>query len=150
MEKIDHIKKLADGIAQSMNLEIVDVQLIIAGPAKNLIRVYIYKKSGVMIEDCAKLSRELDVLLEAENILEAYTLEVSSPGLDKPLKTARDFERNIGQYLDIDFSDENEKKQFVNGKLTELKNDTLVLEIKSGKRELRMDTIEKAMIDVRI
>ena len=68
------------------------------------LRVYIDKPGGITIDDCEKVSRALsDKLDEADFIDEAYILEVSSPGLTRPLKKEKDFERNIGKPVEMKF-----------------------------------------------
>ncbi|MEN8141142.1 MAG: ribosome maturation factor RimP [Thermodesulfobacteriota bacterium] len=62
-----------------------------------VVRIYIHKPGGVSIDDCTRVSREVSVILDVEDFIpQRYALEVSSPGLERPLRTARDFERNLG------------------------------------------------------
>lgn len=89
--------KLVQPIVEAEGIELVDVEYV-----KELghfyLRVYIDKEGGVNILDCEKVSRALDEKLEAADpVSDAYILEVSSPGLDRPLKKDKDYERSIGK-----------------------------------------------------
>ena len=81
--------------------ELVDVEYVKEG-SNWYLRVYIDKPGGINVDDCELISRALsDLLDEADYIDEAYILEVSSPGLGRPLKKDKDFERSIGQEVEI-------------------------------------------------
>ena len=78
-----------------------DVEYVKEGP-DFILRVYADKEGGIGIDDCVAISRKLsDKLDEADMIEEAYILEVSSPGLTRPLKKDKDFERSIGRLVDV-------------------------------------------------
>lgn len=82
-------------------LELADLELKGEG-RRQVLRIFIDKPGGVTLDDCAEVSRDVSALLEVEDPIEgAYTLEVSSPGLDRPLKKPRDFERHIGRLVRI-------------------------------------------------
>lgn len=100
-EIVDKISHIALPIVQELSLELVDVEIVPSG-RRWLVRIYIDKEGGVTIADCEKASRELDRLLDVEDFIDhAYVLEVSSPGLTRPLKKARDFERYRGRMVRI-------------------------------------------------
>ena len=81
--------------------ELVDVEYVKEGQ-DYFLRAYIDKPGGITIDDCVAVSREMNVLLDELDYVEgAYTFEVSSPGLGRPLKKARDFERSLGQEVEI-------------------------------------------------
>jgi ribosome maturation factor RimP len=93
----ERITELARGIAEDEGYELVDVTVHGAG-RRSLVRIAIDKEGGVTIADCERMSRGLGALLDVEDpINTGYTLEVSSPGLDRPLTTMRDFERTAGK-----------------------------------------------------
>lgn len=94
---IQRIENMIQLIADSMGLELVDVELKKVGRGQ-VLRIFIDKPDGVNLDDCAELSRELSVQLDVEDcIASRYTLEVSSPGLDRPLKKEQDFVRYKGR-----------------------------------------------------
>ena len=90
------------GACERCGVDLVEKDLFGAGRRK-ILRIFIDKNGGVSVENCASVSRFLSGELDKEenvNVIEgAYTIEVSSPGLDRPLKTIRDFERNLGRML---------------------------------------------------
>lgn len=101
------VSTLAGPIIDEAGLEQVDLEL--AGrQGSYVLRLLIDKPGGVTINDCAKVNRELSSLLDLEDpIPSRYTLEVSSPGLDRPFKTERDFRRALGKRVKVISADEN-------------------------------------------
>jgi ribosome maturation factor RimP len=93
----DKVKELAGQVAEDEGLELVDA--VVLGPGrKKLVRVTIDKEGGVKVGDCERMSRELEALLDVEELFQsAYMLEVSSPGLDRPLSAMKDFVKNMGK-----------------------------------------------------
>ena len=88
-------------ILKEHSFELVDVEFVKEGSSKYL-RAYIDKPGGITIDDCEVVSRALsDALDEKDFIEEAYILEISSPGLGRPLKKERDFVRSVGQEVEI-------------------------------------------------
>jgi ribosome maturation factor RimP len=92
------------GACERAGIDLIEMDLFGAGKRK-ILRIFIDKNGGVNVEDCASVSRCLSEELDKEENLSviegAYTIEVSSPGLDRPLKTKRDFERNVGRKVRI-------------------------------------------------
>ena len=92
------------GACERVGVDLIEKDLFGAGKRK-ILRIFIDKDGGVSVENCASVSRYLSDELDKEenlNLIEdSYTIEVSSPGLDRPLKTKRDFERNLGRMLRI-------------------------------------------------
>lgn len=97
MEKIE---KIAAEISQREGCELYDIEMIGAGNGR-VLRVFIDKESGVGIEDCSNVSKGLNLLLDVEDIVPGgmYNLEVSSPGLDRHLRTLRHFEKAVGKKI---------------------------------------------------
>lgn len=93
----DKIRALASPVAEGFGLELVDVTFT-SEFGRRILRIYIDKPEGVTVDDCERVSREMSTLLDVEDpIPQNYNLEVSSPGLDRPLKTEKDFVRFIGR-----------------------------------------------------
>lgn len=100
-ELLVRLEQLILPILASYGLELADLELKGEG-RRHMLRVFIDKPGGVTLDDCAEVSRDVSALFEVEDPIEgAYTLEVSSPGLDRPLKKPRDFERQIGRLVRI-------------------------------------------------
>lgn len=96
-----HCTELVTPIIKAGDFELVDVEYVKEG-ADFYLRVYADKPGGITIDDCVSISRALEERLDAEDrIKEAYILEVSSPGLTRPLKKEKDFARSIGKLVDV-------------------------------------------------
>ncbi len=126
-EYVQKTEKLLEPMMEQNNFELVDVEYI-----KELnnwyLRVYIDKEGGITIDDCELVSRGLDVLLdEADFITDAYILEVSSPGLMRPLKKDKDFKRNINKKVEIKLYKPIEKQKEFAGVLKEFDKETVTL-----------------------
>ncbi len=95
------VTKYLEPIAEDFKYEIVDVEYVKEGSTWYL-RIYLDKPGGITIDDCEKASKALEVILdEKDPIKGAYILEVSSPGLDRPLKKEADFKRSMGKIIDV-------------------------------------------------
>jgi ribosome maturation factor RimP len=96
-ENLTQIETLILPILDDLGYELVDLQLQQDGKQLAL-RIFVDKPAGITLDDCVEVSREVSAILEVEDpIRSAYRLEVSSPGLDRPLKKATDFERFAGK-----------------------------------------------------
>ena len=94
-------EQLVQPIIDENHFELVDVEYVKEG-ANWYLRVYADKEGGINIDDCVLLSRALEAKLDEEDFIEeAYILEVSSPGLGRPLKKDKDFERSLGKDVEI-------------------------------------------------
>lgn len=96
-ENLTQIETLVLPILDDLGYELVDLQLQQDGKQLAL-RIFVDKPAGITLDDCVEVSREVSAILEVEDpIKSAYRLEVSSPGLDRPLKKAADFKRFVGK-----------------------------------------------------
>lgn len=107
----ERVEALLTQILADTNLELVDVEYVKEGDWH--LRVFLDKAGGIEIDDCQQVSQRLGEMLDdAPWLSEAYVLEVSSPGLDRPLKKPRDFQREQGKKIDITFyAPQNGKRQ---------------------------------------
>ena len=122
-------EKLLEPIMEENHFELVDVEYV--KEAGNwYLRAYIDKENGITVDDCEEVSRALSDLLDEEDFIsENYILEVSSPGLDRPLKKEKDFARSIGKDVEVKlFKAINKEKEFV-GILKAYDEDTVTLEM---------------------
>lgn len=96
-EVIENIRSLAARLASESGFEFVHAESV--GPKRNpVIRIFVDKPGGITIEDCADFSREIEAMLDRDDMVpSSYTLEVSSPGLDRELYTLNDFERFVSR-----------------------------------------------------
>lgn len=97
----EQIKKQVLLLLTKEAVELVDLS-ISRGRRRSVIRLLVDKPGGITLDECARLNQEIGRLIERENIIqESYVLEVSSPGLDRPMESTRDFQRCLGQLVKI-------------------------------------------------
>ena len=144
IEKIEHI--LAPILAE-YDLELIDIEFRPSGK-RWLLRVYIEKQGGVTISYCERVNRELGRTLDVEDIIEhPYTLEVSSPGLTRPLKNLKDFERYLGRQCKIVTSEPVEGRNDFTGEIVATTGDAVELRGKIGVFTIPICDIKKAHLD---
>ena len=121
---------LVQPILDEHQFELWDVEYVKEG-ANYYLRVYADKPGGITIDDCVTISRALEEKLDAEDFIEeAYILEVSSPGLGRPLKRDRDFEKSLGQDVELKLYKAQDGQKEYTGCLQAYTKDTVTLEIK--------------------
>lgn len=122
-KKIDEIvTELVEPIVEENSFELVDVEFVKEG-ANWYLRIYIDKEGGVTIDDCQIVSEKLsDKLDDADPIEQSYFLEVSSPGLDRPLKKEKDFEKYKGEQVEVRVFQPIEGKKVFEGELLGLRD----------------------------
>lgn len=109
--------RITEPIVDELNMEIVDIEYIKEGPHMYL-RIYIDKDGGVNLDDCQKVSEQVsEILDEKDPIQDNYFLEVSSPGIDRPLKNDKDLKRSIGKDVEISLYKAVEGKKKLTGQL---------------------------------
>ena len=120
-------------IIEANNFELVDVEYVKEG-ANWYLRVYADKEGGIAIDDCVLISRSLEEKLDAEDFIEdAYILEVSSPGLGRPLKKEKDYIRSMGKELEIRTYRAIDREKEFYGILKAYDADTVTIEQEDGK-----------------
>jgi ribosome maturation factor RimP len=114
-----------------------------------ILRVYIDRPQGISLDDCEGCSRQISALLDMEDPIDrSYTLEVSSPGINRALRKPGDFQRFAGNPVRIKTTAKlNGRKNFI-GLLKGLKNSNIVVELDIGEVEIPPDVIEKARLDL--
>ena len=146
-EIITGIYQLIEGILQGTGLELVDVQYRREAWGW-VLRIFIDKKGGITIEDCTTISRQAGDLLDAKNLIpQAYQLEVSSPGLNRPLKSEEDWKRFIGETIILKTSCPIEQRKNFKGKLIGYNNGTIVMDIDGKHCSIPYKIVEKANVE---
>ncbi|MFB3168729.1 ribosome maturation factor RimP [Neobacillus sp. 179-C4.2 HS] len=136
MSKVTEVvEELTQPILQELDLELVEIEFVKEG--KNwFLRVYIDKENGVDIEDCGTVSERLSEKLdELDPITQNYFLEVSSPGAERPLKKAKDFEKAIGKNVFIKTYEPIDGEKGFEGKLLDYDGQTVKVEMKIKTRK---------------
>ncbi len=150
---VSSIEAIAHPIAGSLSLELVEVEFKREG-RQLVLRIFVDREGGVTLDDCASFSRELSAILDVEDLVPGnFTLEVSSPGLNRPLKTAADFVRFAGRLVKIrTFSpvadeDGNLRKTFL-GDLLGMEEETICLHLREGQlARIPLGAIAKANLE---
>ncbi len=145
---IDIATSMVNRIVNDSEIDLIDVEYVKEGTTWFL-RIFIDKPGGVEIEDCRHISQELSIELDKiDPIDHAYTLEVSSPGLERPLKKEEDFQHFKGRLVNIKtYQAINGAKEF-QGQLIGLDTGIVKLEIKGVEQEIPLDKIAKARLAI--
>lgn len=126
-----NIATLIKQVVESEKLELVDIEYI--SGRKRLLKIFINKTGGVTLSDCSKISFLLGEIIEEQSLIEEkYLLEVSSPGLDRPLKTKEDYKRNAGNLVKIFLSTPLEDSKTFVGWIISAHDKKVCLKDKSG------------------
>ncbi|MCK5226863.1 MAG: ribosome maturation factor RimP [Desulfobulbaceae bacterium] len=140
---LERLSERIEPICIDCGLELVEVQFRRESSGQ-VLRVIIDGPAGIGIDDCARVSRELSYLFDVEDIIEqAYHLEVSSPGLDRPLKNERDFARNKGRKVEITM---HEKSEPVKGIVKGFEGEHVVLETDDDEIRIPLEQIITAKL----
>jgi len=140
---VEQVRRVAARVAGSYGLDIFDVQFR-REAAGMVLRIQIDRpgpaataEDSVSVEDCAAVSRDLSAVLDVEEIVPtAYTLEVSSPGLDRPLRTADDFRRFAGRRAKLVMREAVDGQTFLKGRLGGVAGDRVVIDAEDRRRHL--------------
>lgn len=136
-------------IAEPMGIEVVDVEFKVS---KNpSLTVYIDTEDGVDLDTCEKYHNAIDPMLDDFDFTlgAAYTLNVSSPGLDRPLKTVRDFDKALGQDVEIKLFAPEKGKKFFEGVLTDYDDNTFTVQIGDETKKFDKNKVAKVNIAVK-
>lgn len=135
---------LVKPLTDANSFELVDVEYVKEG-ANWYLRIYIDKEGGINVDDCELISRALEEKLDSENFIDdAYILEVSSPGLTRPLKKEKDYARSIGKLVEIKTFKPLEKRKEFAGYLVSY--DSSVVVINEDETEITIERSNIAMI----
>jgi len=135
---LDHIHAIVERVAASLGVEVVEIELRGGGKAR-MLRIFIDKPAGVTHEDCATLSREVSTIFDVEDAMPggSYTLEVSSPGLDRKLFRPADFERFQGSRVKLTTKDPVNGNRHFEGRLEHFESGRLTLDLAEARRKFR-------------
>lgn len=146
---VDQIRFVVQPILLSMGLELVDIEQR-QGAGRALLRISIDKEQGVTIQDCGDASVYLGRALDVGDVMSTpYTLEVSSPGLDRPLKKREDYDRAMGKKVRIKLQNAISGQWVMVGRLADVLPDRIAFESSEGSRqEIPFENIRNARLEV--
>ena len=151
MVDLEKIREMAERVATSEGLHLVDVELK-GGNSNALLRVYIDKAAGVSHADCALVSEQLSAMLDVEDPFPGrYTLEISSPGLDRKLTKPSDFTYFVGRRARLVLKEPMGEQKVLEGRLAGFENGRVRVDLgDQGLRELDLVNIRKAQLVVEL
>jgi ribosome maturation factor RimP len=150
MNNLAEITQLIDEKLRFMQLFLYDIKYIRAGK-RGVLRVFIDKPGGVNIEDCERASNAISIMLDLEDFSDqAYSLEVSSPGLDRVLSAEKDFKMVVGHFLRVVVKKDNNATEEVVGKLVSCDKDSITLELEDERtRIVPLPEVVNGRVDIR-
>ena len=144
--KENEIEKLLTPAVQSLDCEIWGVEFLSQGRHSKL-RLYIDRTEGVSVDDCAKVSRLVGDVLDVEELLTGgYTLEVSSPGMDRIIFKPSQFEASVGETIDVRLNFPFEGRKRIEGVLTGLDDDEAIVQVEEDEFLLPLENVARARI----
>lgn len=139
------VTELVESVVSPLGYELVGVEYIPQGK-NSILRVFIDSEAGVVLEDCSRVSRQLGSLLDVEDPIKGqYLLEVSSPGLDRPLFKLADYQRFAGQMARVRLHDMQDGRRKIKARIEGVVDDQIRLLLDDGEQiSVRFDDIDKA------
>jgi len=144
---LEEIRRLLAGVLEREGMELVDLKGDQRGKTLS-IKLFMDKPGGVTVEDCAHIAKEAMDVLDMENVSEgAYSLEVSSPGIDRPLRSKRDFERAQGRKVRLTM-EQGIKPSAIRGRLIKVQDHYLTLEMEGKPVEVPLGDVREGKMEV--
>jgi ribosome maturation factor RimP len=143
------IDDLAGSVAGQYGVQVVDIELA-GGARRPTVKIFIDKEGGVTLDDCERFSRAMSAVLDVEDpITSPYVLEVSSPGLDRPLRGLRDFEASVGKLARVITKEAIGKQTFLIGRILEVKGNMIRLIMENEEEiEIPYEKVSRARLEI--
>lgn len=142
----NQIREIILPLIKDRNFELVDLEIKGKGPT-TILKVFVDRPGGITLDDCTALSEKLSLTLDLEDLFShRYTLEVSSPGLDRALVSESDFKRKIGENVKVFLKIPVDNKNEIEGRIEDFKDQKLWLDSEGEKISIAFEKIEKAKI----
>lgn len=145
-QSVTYLWELIEPVVIGMGYELIEIEFD-AHPKNKVLRLYIDKEDGIVIEDCSEVSRQVSALIDVEDPIDGFfNLEVSSPGLDRPLRKVEDYERFKGEMVKIKTSMPQNGQRNFKGRIKAVEKDSIVIECEDKEVSLLLSAIEKARL----
>ncbi len=145
MARKDRLIELLEAPIQALGYELVDLEAPTGG--QGLLRIYIDQAEGINLEDCESVSRQLSAVLDVEDPIRGrYVLEVSSPGLDRPLRTPEHFQRYCDHVVRVKLNQSRDGKRHFTGRLLSVEERDIVVEVDKEIFHLALSDIASAQL----
>ncbi len=142
-----NLTEMIRGVVEPLGYELVGVEYLSRGTGGSLLRIYIDHENGIGVKDCAKVSHQISGVLDVEDpIAENYSLEVSSPGVDRPLFVKQDFERFSGNKVSVKLRVKLQGRRNFEGMLNGVDGDDLLVTVDGDQYRLPMDQVDRARL----
>ena len=142
-QNIENIREIAQRVAEQNNLFLID--LVVRGSETNrVIEVFIDGEQNVSAEVCALVSREITKQIDENNLLKSYRLDVSSPGVDRPLQYLKQYSKHIGRRFEVTFNVDGNRKS-IKGRLIKIEGENLIF-FTGKESEINFNDIIKAKV----
>lgn len=146
---VKRIEEEIQSVVEREGVELLGVELVTES-GRRVLRVYIDSPGGVSLRDCERVSRAIDPILEKVDLIEGrYFLEVSSPGIERPLFKRKDYERFKGETVKINTTLSIEGRKNFTGKIKATAEDSVIIETDSGDLRIAFENINKAKLVVK-
>ncbi len=147
-EILDRVRVMANAILSTQGMDLIDVEYRREGKGW-VLRLYIDKEGGVTVEDCSHVSQEVGRNLDVEDFISTpYTLEVSSPGLMRPLKSERDFIKYRNHLIKVKTIDPIQNRRRFKGKLIGVSENRIEMEVDGGVFQIPLSNVAKANLEI--
>ncbi len=144
MAKVDQLTDLLKPAAEALGYEFLGIEYIAQGK-HSILRLYIDHENGITVDDCASVSHQASGILEVEDpIASQYTLEVSSPGLDRPLFTLAHFEQFVGNTIELRCHVGVDGRRKFKGKLLAVDGELLSINVDNEDYKIEFSDVDKA------
>jgi len=143
-QAVREVSLLIEPVLEEMDIELVDVEFLSEG-GRWILRIYLDRDGGITLDDCVQVSREIGDLIEVKDLFQQpYVLEVSSPGLNRPLKKEKDFANAVGKNVNIRMVAPVDGRRNFKGKLHSFEDGVLCLAANDDRFLLLYEGVEKA------
>jgi ribosome maturation factor RimP len=138
------LQAIIEPAVTALGYELVGIEYISQGK-HSVLRVYIDQEEGITVDDCAAVSHQVSAVLDVEDPIKGvYTLEVSSPGLDRPLFSEAHYERYLGNMAEIRLRSPVDGRRKFKGRLQAVRDGQVEIEVDGERHTLALDNVEKA------
>ena len=148
MEVVDKVREIAEVYLRDHGIELIDIVFRREGQGL-VLRIVADTAEGITVSECTGLNKFLSEVLDREDVIQdRYTLEVSSPGLDRPIKTDKDFERSMGKELELTLFEAIDERKTHEGLLVGMDKDNVVIERQGISTEIPRSKIALARLKI--
>lgn len=149
-EIVERVEEIATPVVEGEGLSIYDIEFKRKSEGW-VLRVFLFKEGGVSIDDCVKVSRQLNVLLDIEDIINhPYNLEVSSPGLTRTLKKLRHFEKSLNSVVKLKTKEPVDGERLFKGVIAKVEGDLITIKTDKKDVDIVFDNIISAKLEIDI